>query len=138
MVRAHRGRALALAAAAAVALAPGAVSAQSISVPIRPLGQRQEHGSATFTQQGRDVIVRIEVSGTPDAMQLVHIHAGTCASPGRKTIFMLDPIRNGRSVTTLRGTNLQFFREHPYTIGLHTVRAHVSTHAACGGPIGRS
>lgn len=117
-------------------LAPGTASAaQSLSVAIRPLGEPREHGTATFTQAGRNLVVNVRVTGTPDAMQLVHIHAGSCSRPGKKTIYMLNPIRDGHSSTTLENVRLDRFAQQRYTIGLHTVRAHISTHAACGGPI---
>lgn len=119
-------------------LAPGAAfAAQSLTVAIRPLGEPHEHGTATFTQAGRNLVVNVRVTGTPDAMQLVHIHAGPCSRPGKKTLYMLNPIRNGHSTTTLDNVRLNWFAQQRYTIGLHTVRAHISTHAACGGPIVR-
>jgi hypothetical protein len=119
-------------------IAPGAApAAQALTVMIHPAGERHERGTATFTQAGRNLVVNVRVSGTPDAMQLVHIHAGPCSRPGKKTIYMLNPLRNGYSTTTLENVNLNSFAQQHYTIGLHTVRAHISTHAACGGPIAR-
>lgn len=127
---------LAAAALLAVLAFPGrAAAGQSISVQIHPLGEAGERGTATFTQEGPNVLVDVHVTGTPDAMQLVHIHAGPCSHPGSKTIYMLNPVQNGHSISTLQNVNLQQFKTQGYTIGLHTVRAHVSTHAACGGPI---
>jgi hypothetical protein len=125
-----------LAAVLGALIAPGAVfAAQSLTVIIHPAGEPHERGTATFTQAGRNLVVNVRVTGTPDAMQLVHIHAGPCSRPGKKTIYMLNPVRNGHSTTTLENVNLNSFAQQRYTIGLHTVRAHISTHAACGGPI---
>lgn len=133
----HSFRPLAAAALAFSALlAPGAVTAaQSVTIAILPVGEPHERGTASFTQSGRNLVIDVRVSGTPDAMQLVHIHAGPCSRPGKKTIYMLNPIRNGYSTTTLENVNFETFMREHYTIGLHTVRAHISTHAACGGPI---
>lgn len=133
----HLFRPLAAAALVFGALLPlnAAFAAQSVTVAIHPLGEPHERGTATFTQAGRNLVVNVRVTGTPDAMQLVHIHAGPCSRPGKKTIYMLNPIRNGSSTTTLENVRLNWFARQGYTIGLHTVRAHISTHAACGGPI---
>lgn len=120
---------------AALAAPLCAWAGESITVQIHPLGEPDEHGTATFTQEGPNVLVDVHVTGTPDAMQLVHIHAGPCSNPGRKTIYMLNPVQNGHSISTLHNVELQQFKTRRYTIGLHTVRAHVSTHAACGGPV---
>ncbi|MGZ6196456.1 MAG: hypothetical protein ACXWNL_02210 [Vulcanimicrobiaceae bacterium] len=123
----------ALCATSALALAQGT---RSETIHIYPQSEAHEHGTALFTQHGSDVIVEVALTGMPtDAPQAVHIHPGTCADISSKVTFDLDPLINGRSTTTLKNLDLSFFGKGTYSIGVHTHRANIKRHAACGGPI---
>lgn len=119
-------------------LAPAcAAETQTYTVPLRPQHGSLEHGKATFTQKGADVLVTITVKEMPHpaAPQFAHLHKGTCGDLGAPTKYEFTPIRGGRSSTTLKNLSLATLAAAPYSLAVHQTLAHVSFHIACGGPI---
>lgn len=113
------------------------LAAMLVTVPLRALHGSGEHGTATLTQRGADVVVNITVTHTApeSAPEFAHIHRGTCANLGAATTYELQPIRYGRSTTVLRNVDLKSFGTGSYAIAIHRTLAHVSQHIACGGPL---
>lgn len=120
----------------ALGMAP-AFAAHTYTVSLRPQHGSREHGKATFTQRGADVLVTIVVNEMPHpaAPQFAHLHRGTCGDLGTPAKYEFEPIRNGRSSTTLRNVSLAALTSAPYSIAIHQTLAHMSFHIACGGPI---
>lgn len=96
-----------------------------------------EHGTATLTQRGSDLVVVIAVSGFPrnGTPQAAHLHTGTCEHLGTKRPYELNPVVNGRSTTTLHGADLDALGRAGDSISIHKLLANISLHVACGGPI---
>lgn len=114
------------------------VASQTYTVSLHPQHASHEHGTATLTQEGADLIVSIAVRDMPGsgAPEFAHIHHGRCGDLGSATSYDLQPIRDGRSKTKLKNVSLATFAAAPYSIAIHQTLAHVSHHIACGGPIG--
>lgn len=114
---------------------PGVMAAQTQTIMLHAQHRSGEHGKATLTQTGRDLVVTFVVRPLHGAPQFAHIHRGTCAALGAPTAYEFQPIRNDRSTTTLKNTSFATFAGGAYSIAIHQTLAHVSLHVACGGPI---
>ncbi len=130
-------RAATLVSAALILTTQAAFAAVTHTVALWPQHGSHEHGKATFVQKGPDVVVTIVVSDMPagGAPEFAHIHQGRCGDLGAATKYDLEPIRDGRSVTTLKNVSLDMFARATYAVAIHQTLAHVSRHIACGGPI---
>jgi len=95
---------LVLALVALVSL-PGAIQAKSnnLAVTMRALGGSGQNGTATLTRpSGGHQTLIIDLNGEPKgASEPAHIHPGTCAKPNPVPKFVLKPVVDGRSVTTI-------------------------------------
>jgi len=127
-------------AAVSFALVTGAVlAAQSRTVTLAGEYDSGIHGTATMTDQGRDLLVAIKLTGRLGPNPCVaHIHGGACDQPHARTAYLLEPVIDGKSTTTLRNVSIATLTNANHSIGIHSKIANVTRHLACGalGPAG--
>lgn len=126
-----------LAAASLAASTAASAAPRSETIVLHARQGSGEHGTATLTQRGPDLLVVIAVAGFPanGTPQAAHLHTGTCEHLGTKRPYELNPVVNGRSTTTLRNVDLGALGRAGDSISIHKLLANVSLHVACGGPI---
>ena len=123
--------------AAVAASAAAAAPPRSETIALHAQHGSHEHGTATLTQHGADLVVVIAVAGFPagGTPQAAHFHTGTCADLGKARPYDLNPVVNGRSTTTLHGVDLDALARAGVSLSIHKLLANVSLHVACGGPV---
>lgn len=114
--------------------ATAALAPSTIEVRLSPMHGSGEHGVATLTPRGTGLIVSIVMAGTkPGApAQFAHFHRGTCEHVESPSVYELQPVRNGRSTTTLEAVSLDMLLHGTYSILIHETLSHTSAHVACG------
>jgi len=89
----------------ALVVLSGAIQAKSknLAVTMRALSGSGQSGTATLTSpSGGHQTLTIDLNGEPKgASEPAHIHPGTCAKPNPVPKFVLKPVVDGRSVTTI-------------------------------------
>jgi hypothetical protein len=117
--------------ALAVGAAPGG---QVLKVRIFPINGSSESGMATLTPRGTDVVISIAVAGLQPGVreQFAHLHKGTCEHVAAPTIYVLQPVRNGRSTTRLQDVGLEKLIHGTYSVLIHASSSPNSAHVACG------
>jgi hypothetical protein len=90
-----------------------------------------EHGTATLTQSGDDLIVKLSLAGA-SGMQPDHIHKGTCDKLDPKPAYPLDTLSDGTSTTTLKGVKLSDLLAGTYAINVHKSTTDIKDYVACG------
>lgn len=124
-------RAIAIGLTLTVALAVS--SPPTIKLDLLPLHGSGEHGTATLTPHGTSLIISIQMVGLPpETIQYAHFHKGTCEHIESPVVYELQPIRNGRSTTTLESVSLDMLLRGTYSILIHKTSSHTSPHVACG------
>ena len=105
----------------------------TIKLDLLPLHGSRERGTATLTPRGTGLIISIEVVGAGSgATQFAHFHRGTCEHIESPAVYELQPVRNGRSTTTLETVSLDSLIHGTYSILIHKTLSHTSPHVACG------
>jgi len=113
---------------------PSAVSAggSQASVPLKPYGSSGQIGAATISRTGGDhIIVSIKLNGVPaGASEPVMIHHGTCAELKAGSQTVLNPVVDGKSISTIIPPALNTGH---YAIVVHKGSgAEMNTIVACG------
>ncbi len=103
----------------------------SVSVPMKAQNGSTEDGTATLTQQGDDVLVKISLQNGTSTPQPAHVHAGSCAKLGA-VVDPLDALVDGKSTTTLKNTKLDSLRVGGLAINVHKSTDDLATYASCG------
>ncbi|HLI96882.1 MAG TPA: hypothetical protein VKT72_12445 [Candidatus Baltobacteraceae bacterium] len=107
---------------------------QPVEVRLSPMGGSGVRGLATLTPRGTGIIVTIVLYG-PQAkgqVRFAHFHRGTCERVSSPTMYVLAPIRNGRSTTRLLDVGLEQLLHGTYSVLVHASSSRVSKHVACG------
>lgn len=129
----------------ALLIAAPVIAAPMATVTLAPLRGSSEHGNATLTQSGSDLIVRItmnvpqgakqQVNGQPRVSTVVmpaHIHRGSCPNPDPKPQYPLSPVAGGKSTTTLKNMTLEQLTKGDYAIMVHQSAHAAMVSVACG------
>ena len=91
-------------------------------------------GTATLTPAGTGLIVEIVLRGA-DArgpQRFAHFHHGTCEHVSSPAIYVLSPVRNGRSISRLYDVGLEELLHGTYSVLIHASSSRESKHVACG------
>jgi hypothetical protein len=120
----------ALAIAATFGIMNIAQAAGPLKVQLHEQNSSGVSGSATLTQLGNNLIVKITSKGGND-LEPVHIHKGTCANLGA-VVHPLTTLHNGDSVTTIKGAKLSDLLAGEYAINAHKSASEIGTYIACG------
>jgi len=91
-----------------------------------------ENGSATLSQGNGQLTITIEVDNGTSTPQPAHIHNGTCANLDPTPLYPLNPVVNGKSVTTLSNVTLGDLMGGTYAINVHKSAAEARVYVACG------
>lgn len=90
-----------------------------------------ENGTATLTQSGDELKVKLAITGgTGD--QPAHIHKGTCAKLDPKPAYPLTTVMDGKSSTTLKDVKLSALTSGTYAINVHKSTTDIKDYVACG------
>jgi hypothetical protein len=91
------------------------------------------HGTATTVEEGDNLVVTITLTGRLGASPyLAHIHGGACDQPHVRSAYVLNPVIDGKSMTTLHDVSIATLSHGNYSIGIHSKVANVARHLACG------
>lgn len=107
----------------------------TITPHLLPLHGSSERGTATLTPLGTGLIIAIKMVGAAHP-QYAHFHRGTCEHIEATAVYELQPIRNGRSTTTLTTVSLDMLLHGTYSILIHEALSHASPHVACAAVAG--
>jgi hypothetical protein len=115
-----------------VASAQGTMG-KTVIVQLKPLNDSGEYGTATLTQVGPDLQVKISLTGAPATTpQPAHIHNGTCVRLYPAPQEPLNDVVDGKSTTVLKGLQLSTLSSGPFAINVHKSLAQLATYVACG------
>ena len=90
-----------------------------------------ESGTATLTQKGSSVVVKLAlIDGT--GMQPAHIHKGTCAKLDPNPAYPLMTVSDGKSTTTLHDMKLSTLTAGGFAINVHKSTTDIKDYVACG------
>jgi hypothetical protein len=98
---------------------------------ISPQNGSGETGTATLTQHGDSLIVKLAIDGGSGS-QPAHIHKGTCAKLDPKPAYPLTTVADGTSRTSLTGVTLSKLMMGTYAINVHKSTTDIKTYVACG------
>ncbi|MFL5318079.1 MAG: hypothetical protein ACJ790_00385, partial [Myxococcaceae bacterium] len=88
-------------------------------------------GTATLTQKGNDLEVKVSVTpGSDTGNQPAHIHTGSCPGLG-DIVKALNPLQNGTSTTLLTNTRLEEVSGGKFVVNVHN-SVQGSTYMSCG------
>lgn len=91
-----------------------------------------ETGYAMLYPHGAKTKVIVHLKGTPKGVaQPDHIHKGTCANLDPKPAYMLKPVVNGKSKTTVDVSVADLLKE-PMAINVHESATDLKKYVACG------
>lgn len=91
-----------------------------------------QHGTATLTQKGSDVVVALTMTGVPNGVaEPAHIHPGTCANLNPVPKYPLTNATNGTTTTTLKNVQLASLLGGKYAINVHNAD-NLKIYVACG------
>lgn len=119
-------------AAAADDTAPSMDASKAVTVPIAQQNDSKESGTATLTQNGKDVVVVLALDGAGAGPQPVHVHTGTCADLNPAPKYPLTNLVDGKSTTTLKGMTLADLQTGGFAINVHKSTDDLKTYVACG------
>jgi hypothetical protein len=98
---------------------------------ISPQNGSGESGTATLTQHGDSLLVKLALTGGSGS-QPAHIHKGTCAKLDPKPAYPLTTVTDGASSTSLKGLKLSQLMSGTYAINVHKSTSDIKTYVACG------
>ncbi|SRR5579872_1337513 len=121
---------LTVAAMTSIALAADP-AAGALTVTMAAQNNSNETGTATLTQDGKNVRVDLQVANAPSAAQPAHVHTGSCANLGG-VAYPLSSVVNGKSTTVLKNVSLKDLTGKPYAINVHKSADDLKTYVSCG------
>jgi len=98
---------------------------------LSPQNGSGESGTATLTQHGDSLIVKLALTGSTGS-QPAHIHKGTCAKLDPKPAYPLTTVSDGASSTTIKSVTLAQLLKGTYAINVHKSTTDIKTYVACG------
>lgn len=115
-------------------LAAASRSTQPMQVRLSPMNGSGLHGIASLTPRGSGLVVTIVLYGTAvqGGARFAHFHRGTCERVSSPAMYVLEPVRNGRSTTRLPDVGLEQLVHGTYSVLIHASLSHASPHVACG------
>jgi hypothetical protein len=91
----------------------------------------KESGTATLTQQGKNVQVAISLNNAKGT-QPAHIHKGTCAKLNPAPAYPLSNVVNGKSTSTVNNVDLDKLAAGGFAINVHKSANDLKTYVSCG------
>ncbi|MGZ3497009.1 MAG: CHRD domain-containing protein [Vulcanimicrobiaceae bacterium] len=105
---------------------------KSVTVQLKPENNSGETGTATLTQEGSNVLVKVSLTGAPKTAQPAHIHEGTCAKLNPAPKYPLSSVVDGKSTTVVKDVKLSELTSGSYAINVHKSTEDLKTYVACG------
>jgi hypothetical protein len=106
---------------------------KTATVQLKAQNGSNESGTATITEMGNNEIqVVVNLSNGTTVAQPAHIHKGTCANLNPTPQYPLTSLVDGKSTTTVKGTNLTDLTSEPYAVNVHKSATEASTYVSCG------
>ena len=107
-------------------------SAKSVTVTMHQQNSSGEKGTARLTQDGDDVVVKIDLTGAPNSAQPAHIHPGSCAKLDPAPKYPLTNVVDGKSSSRLKGMKLSALETGDFAINVHKSTSDLKTYVSCG------
>jgi hypothetical protein len=98
---------------------------------LSPQNGSGESGTATLTQHGGSLMVKLALTGGTGS-QPAHIHKGTCAKLNPKPAYPLTTVADGTSSTSIKSVTLAQLMKGTYAINVHKSTTDIKTYVACG------
>jgi hypothetical protein len=118
-------------AVAADKMAGVAMAKAPLTIPIKPLNDSGESGSATLTDTKAGLKVVLSIKGAPASAQPAHIHKGSCAKLDPKPWYPLTSVVGGKSTTVVKGVTIGEIIGKS-AINVHKSPTDIATYVACG------
>jgi hypothetical protein len=116
----------------AIAPAFAAMKEKPLKVELAAQNDSGETGYAMLYPHGAKTKVIVHLKGTPKGVaQPDHIHKGTCANLDPKPAYVLKPVVDGKSVTTVHVSVADLLKE-PMAINVHESAQDIKKYVACG------
>lgn len=107
----------------------------TVTVKLEALNNSGQSGTATLLPEGNKTKVVIELSNVQTGVsQPAHIHMGTCNKLDKAPKWPLEPVKNGRSVTTLP-VSLNTILKDSTAINIHKSEIEPQIYVSCGNII---
>jgi hypothetical protein len=107
------------------------MSGKAHTFKLSPQNGSGESGTATITQHGDSLIVKLAITGGSGS-QPAHIHKGTCANLDPKPAYPLTTVADGTSSTSVKSVTLAQLMKGKYAINVHKSTTDIKTYVACG------
>lgn len=106
---------------------------KSIVVSLHAQNGSREDGTATLTQVGSSVRVKLALLHAPPGVpQPAHIHPGSCNSMNPSPRYPLLNVLDGNATIVLQQTDLTSLQGDKYVINVHRSTSNLMTYVACG------
>ncbi len=107
-------------------------SSEPLSVPLAAQADSGVTGTVTFTPDGDQTTVLVELEGdTSTDPHPAHIHDGTCTDFQAEPAYPLENVVDGRSESTV-DASIDELLDEPYIVNVHKSEAEIGTYIACG------
>lgn len=107
-------------------------AAAAVNVTMNAQNGSKEHGTATLTQSGKNVVVKISLANGTSYAQPAHIHEGTCAHLNPVPKYPLTNAVHGMSTTTLKDMSLKSLLGGKYAVNVHQSAKDIKKYVSCG------
>lgn len=115
-----------------VLMLPTPTPVSMVTVSLSPQNGSGESGTAVLSEINGKVMVRLGLVGEPQGgSQPVHIHLGSCPTPGAVK-YPLTSVVTGSSSTLLDTTLAGLRAMGPLVINVHQSASHINTYVSCG------
>ncbi len=114
------------------ALAVKASPAKPVVVTLNAENGSKESGTATLTQMGANLQVKIALKNAPKTAQPAHIHPGTCAKLNPVPKYPLANVVGGASTTLLKNVALSAVSGGKFAVNVHKSASDLKDYVSCG------
>lgn len=106
---------------------------EAMTIQLKEQNKSGQSGKATLTPEAGDSTkVEIELKNAPAGVaQPAHIHLGTCDKLDQAPKWKLEPVKDGKSVTTVPAS-LKTITAEKSAINVHKSADEIQTYVACG------
>lgn len=104
---------------------------KDVTVSLNALSDSGEQGTAVLSDVDGKTKVTVLISGAPTTAQPMHIHTGSCPTPGAVT-YPLTSLTNGSSETVLDVPLATIMSQLPLAINVHQSATELKTFVSCG------
>ena len=111
---------------------PTASTGPAMTVKLGAQNGSGETATAVLTPVDGGITAVVTTKDAPPNPQPIHIHKGTCATLDPKPAYPLTLLKDGKSMTFVKGVTLADLMASPYAINIHKSPTEAAIYVACG------